>query len=59
VNYLLGLDSNLGPPDLCLLSSWDYRHEPPAVGTNIFIYMQFILCKCVSRWPYSCPYSMN
>jgi hypothetical protein len=19
---------NLDPPDLCLLSSWDYRHEP-------------------------------
>jgi hypothetical protein len=23
-----GLASNYHPPDLCLLSSWDYRHEP-------------------------------
>jgi hypothetical protein len=21
---------NLNPPDLCLLSGWDYRREPPA-----------------------------
>jgi hypothetical protein len=28
VNYLPGLASNLDPPDLCLLSSWDYRREP-------------------------------
>jgi hypothetical protein len=26
---LPGLASNHDPPDLCLLSSWDYRHEPP------------------------------
>jgi hypothetical protein len=26
VNYLPGLASNCDPPDLCLLSSWDYRH---------------------------------
>jgi hypothetical protein len=24
----LGLASNHDPPDLCLLSSWDYRREP-------------------------------
>jgi hypothetical protein len=28
VNYLSGLASNLNPPDLCLLSSWDCRREP-------------------------------
>jgi hypothetical protein len=29
--YLHGLASNLNPPDLCLLSSLDYRHnKPPA-----------------------------
>jgi hypothetical protein len=25
---LLGLAWNCIPPDLCLLSSWDYKHEP-------------------------------
>jgi hypothetical protein len=29
LNYLLGLALNCDPPDLCLLSSWDYRREPP------------------------------
>jgi hypothetical protein len=28
VNYLSGLALNLDPPDLCLLSSWDYRRGP-------------------------------
>jgi hypothetical protein len=29
-NILPGLASNLDPPDLCLLISWDYRCEPLA-----------------------------
>jgi hypothetical protein len=28
MNYLPGLASNRDPPDLCFLSSWDYRREP-------------------------------
>jgi hypothetical protein len=27
MNYLPGMASNLDSPDLCLLSSWDYRRE--------------------------------
>jgi hypothetical protein len=33
-NYLPGLALNLDPPDLCLLSSWDYRREPPAPSST-------------------------
>jgi hypothetical protein len=29
-NYFLGLASNHDPPDLCLVSSQDYRREPLA-----------------------------
>jgi hypothetical protein len=29
MNYLPGLALNCDPSDFCLLSSWDYRHEPP------------------------------
>jgi hypothetical protein len=32
VNYLPWLALNCDPPDLCLLSSWDYRCEPPVSG---------------------------
>jgi hypothetical protein len=33
-NYLLGLALNFDLPDLCLLSSWDYTHEPPVPHYN-------------------------
>jgi hypothetical protein len=31
-NYLPRLALNCNPPDLCLLSSWDYKCEPSAPG---------------------------
>jgi hypothetical protein len=34
VNYLPRLALNDDPPDLCLLSSWDYRRELLAPGTK-------------------------
>jgi hypothetical protein len=36
VNYLARLASNFDPPDLCLLSSEDYKHEPLAPGKSAF-----------------------
>jgi hypothetical protein len=36
-NYLPRVALNRDPPDLCLLSSWDYRHEPPAPSTCFFL----------------------
>jgi hypothetical protein len=35
---LLGLAKNHDPPDLCLLSGWDYRREPPVPGQNFSIW---------------------
>jgi hypothetical protein len=37
LNYLPGLSLNSNPPNLSLLSSWDFRHEPPTSGSFIFL----------------------
>jgi hypothetical protein len=42
MNYLPELASNHDPPDLCLLSSWDYGREPLAPGkTEHFCFKTF------------------
>jgi hypothetical protein len=41
MNFLPGLASNHEPPDLCLLSSWEYRLESQwlALSLYVFIYL--------------------
>jgi hypothetical protein len=39
MSYLLGLAVNCDPPELCLLSGEDYRHEPPVPGSMCNFYM--------------------
>jgi hypothetical protein len=41
MNYLPTLALNLDPLDLCLLSSWDYRREPP-VPSHLFLFIMVI-----------------
>jgi hypothetical protein len=41
-NYLPRLALNRDPPDLCLLSSWDYRREPPAPGMTLNFVLVFL-----------------
>jgi hypothetical protein len=38
VNYLPRLTSNHDPPDLCLLSDWDYRHEYQCLAPFVHSY---------------------
>jgi hypothetical protein len=42
VNYLPRLASNLDTPDLCLLSIYDYRHEPLALGSHFYLFIFLI-----------------
>jgi hypothetical protein len=37
MNYLTGLALNHDPPDLCFLSSYDYRREPPVLGKSYLL----------------------
>jgi hypothetical protein len=34
---LPGLALNHDPPNLCILSSWDYRHEPQEPGSTLLL----------------------
>jgi hypothetical protein len=45
MNYLSGLALNRDPPDLCLLSSWDYRREPLAPGYTVHTEKTTSLCR--------------
>jgi hypothetical protein len=41
MKYLYRLALNLDPPDFCLLSTWDYRHEPQAPCNYFFLETSF------------------
>jgi hypothetical protein len=42
MSYLPWLASDRNPPDLCFLSSWDYRHEP-LVPSSVLHFFKCIL----------------
>jgi hypothetical protein len=48
-NFLLGLALYHSPPDLCLPSSWDYRHEPIHLENLCFLRKAFIV---IPDWRY-------
>jgi hypothetical protein len=43
VNYLPRLALNCDPPDLCLLSRYDYRYEPPAPSLYVDFWGTFVI----------------
>jgi hypothetical protein len=42
MNYLPGLALNCDPPDLCLLSSQDYRCEPLVPGPSLLLNLRIL-----------------
>jgi hypothetical protein len=60
-NYLPGLALNCDPPDLCFLSSYDYRHKPPVPGSLLTLPVLYSLVTlaegmfwvelCLPEWP--------
>jgi hypothetical protein len=57
INFLLWMTSNCDPLNLCLLSSWDYRHELPCLAPNFnlsnaaYITQSAVLChSCRMPW---------
>jgi hypothetical protein len=49
VNFLPRMALNHNPPDLCLLSSQDYRHEPPEPDSAAFFF--FLSFSFITLWP--------
>jgi hypothetical protein len=54
MNSLMGLALNLDPPDCCLLSSKDYRCEPPAPSTFNFLLLSKRVAQVVEYLPNKC-----
>jgi hypothetical protein len=54
MNCLPGLASNSDPPELCLLSSWDYRRGPQAPNRSMESCFCFSLYIFSTNIPYPC-----
>jgi hypothetical protein len=50
INSLPGLASNPNPPHFSVLSSWDYRREPLALGSYCFFSL-FFQMESDQGWP--------